>query len=242
MATKQAGPGGIKLYYNMAGAYLPIGNTLTGYSIGPFAITGSVNETDCGIVTIAKSGGWARLTGTNEDGYGIAVGTFPAFSPALNGTLVFEVRCELQVLTARNIFVGFASANALDVVEPLTATGTTLTPVAASYAGFMLDSQLTAAAYWHMPHNGGTTTGEVLSTDVVTDICVAAATDILRVEIDPNGTARWILNGDLKQTIEGAVSTTTLLAAFIGAFGTTTTIADVDVNYILFKANNDWTV
>lgn len=242
MATIEAGPGLQHLHYNFGGAHLPIANTETGKSLGPFAVTGSIDETDSGIVTIAKTGGWARLTGTNEDGAGIAVGTQVCMSPVLNGPLSLEVRCELQVLTARTVFAGFVSANALDVAEPLTSTGTALTPVADSYAGFWLDSQLDAAAYWHMPHEGGVTAGEVLSTNVVADIAVAAATDILRVEVDPNGDVRWWLNGILKQTIKAAVSTTTLLAAFVGVFGTTSTITDIDANYLDVMFNNDWTV
>ncbi len=242
MATVQGGPGDIGLCHNFAGATWPIANTLTGFNIGPFQVTGSFDETDSGIVPLSKAGGWARLTGTNEDGYGIAVGTNVGFSPVLNGPMWIEARVESQVLTARNIFIGFASANAEDVVEPLTATTLTLTPVAASYAGFMFDSQLNVSDFWYMPHNGGTTTGETTAADVVTDAIVAAATDIVRVEIDPNGTARWWLNGKLKQTLEGAVSTTTLLAGFAGVFGTAATITDLDINYLDFSAYRDWTV
>lgn len=239
----QSGYGKIRECLNMIGASMPIGNTETGASMGPFQVTGSIDETDSGIAILSKTGGWARLTGTNEDGYGIALGTNVGFSPALNGPLAFEVRLEMQALSARQIFAGFASANAADVIEPCTISGTAITPVATSYAGFMLDSQITTyGAYWHMPHNGGTTTGETLTTDVQTTIAVLAVSDVLRVEIDPNGDVRWLLNGSVKQTIEKAVSTTTLLAGFVGSFGTTTTITDVDVNYIAFEANRNWTI
>lgn len=242
MVTVQAGPGVIKLRLDMAGADHGIGNVNTTAMVGPFALTGSVDETDCGIVPISKTGGWARLTGTNEDGYGAAIGTNVGFSPVLNGPLVLEARLELQAQTARTTWIGFASAKALDTIEPLTAATATLTPVAASYAGFHQDSQLDVAAYWYMAYNGGDTAAVTVAANVIGPAITTAETQILRVQIDPNGTAYWYVDGDLKQTVEGAVSTTTLLAGFVGTFGTTTTISDVDLSYVTFQGNRDWTV
>ena len=239
----EAGPGKIDDHLDMSGVHWPIATTLTAASIGPFSLTGSVDETDAGIVPISKAGGWARLTGTNEDGAGAALGTEVGFSPALNGTLVFEIRQELQVITARNTWVGFSSLRAIDTAEPLTATTVTITPVAGSYVGFFMDSQLTVNTAWYMAHNGGTATAPTTPiTGIIGDTIVAAESMVLRIEIDTNGTARWFSDGDLLQTVEGACSTTTLLAAFVGTFGTTTTISDIDLNYIKFKANRDWTV
>ena len=245
MATKQAGPGVIKLRLDMAGADIAIANVNETCMVGPFALTGSVDEADAGIVPISKAGGWARLTGTNEDGYGAAIGTNVGFSPALNGPLVFETRLELQAQTARHTWIGFASAKALDTVEPLTATTATITPVASSYVGFFQDSQLSAgtAAFWYMAYNGGSATAPTTPiTGIIGDAITTAESQILRVEIDPNGTARWLIDGEVLQTIVGSCSTTTLLAAFVGTFGTTTTISDVDLNYIKFQGNRDWTV
>jgi len=239
----QSAYGKVNLYWNGAGCNIPVADTgRTGASVGPFALKGSLPETDCGLVTIAKTGGWARLTGTNENGYGAALGVNVGFSPVLNGPLAFEVRLEEQVLTARSLFVGFCTAFAEDTVEPLTSTGTTYTPVAAGYAGFWFDSQLTANTSWHMPYYGGTTACSTTSTATIGATITAAETQVVRVEIDPNGTVRWYLDGDLKQTVENAVSTTTLLAAFVGTFGTTTTVSDVDLNYVAFEGNINWTV
>ncbi len=243
MVTKQAGPGVIKLRLDMAGADHGIANVNTTAMVGPFALTGSVDETDAGIVPISKAGGWARLTGTNEDGYGAAIGTNVGFSPVLNGPLVFETRLELQAQTARNTWIGFASAKALDTIEPLTATTVTITPVAASYVGFFQDSQLSVPAFWYMAYNGGSATAPTTPiTGIVGDAITSAASQILRVEIDPNGTARWLIDGEVLQTVVGACSTTSLLAGFVGTFGTTSTISDVDLNYVTFQGNRDWTV
>jgi hypothetical protein len=244
MATIAAGPGVIKLRLDMAGADHGIANVNTTAMVGPFALTGAVAETDCGIVPISKAGGWARLTGTDQNGRGAAIGTNVGFSPVLTGPLVFETRLELQVQTARHTWIGFASVKALDTAEPLTATTATITPVAGSYVGFFQDSQLTTNTdeFWYMAYNGGSATAPTTPiTGIIGDAIVTAESQILRVEIDPNGTARWLIDGKVLQTIVGACSTTTLLAAFVGTFGTTSTISDVDVNYIKFQGNRDWT-
>jgi hypothetical protein len=146
-------------------------------------------------------------------------------------------------VTAGVVFFGFCDVNADDVAEPLTSTGTTLTLTASDLCGFVLDSQLTASTEWHMPYNGGTTTGATDSTDVVSDItAVAAQMDILRIEIARNGTAFWYINGVQKQSVTNAVSTSVLQACYVGCWGTTSTAASVDVDYLYAAGNRDWTV
>lgn len=247
----QAGLGKIILFDDFCGPEIPVANAVAygtsaggcNYYIGPFKVTGDLGETDTGVVSLAKASGYVRISGNNEDGKGVAIGTEVVFSPVLNGTLVCECRLELQALTTRSIFVGFANANADDVAEPFTSTGTTITVVASNAVGFILDSQLTAGTVWHMVHSGGSTANSTLSTAVVGDsiAAVTAESDLLRVEVDPNGTARWYINGALQQTVTGAVATTTLMAGMVGCWGTTTTAADADVDYLLIEANRDWT-
>lgn len=250
MATAQAGRGVIELFDDFCGPEIPVANAVAygtsaggcNYYLGPFRVTGDLGETDTGVVGLSKASGYVRISGNNEDGKGVAIGTEAVFSPALNGTLVLETRIEMQALTTRSIFVGFGALNADDVAEPITSTTVTHTYVDTVVAGFVLDSQLTAGTVWHMPFKGGTTTAITASTSTTSGVvAVAAESDLLRIEIDPNGTARWYINGVLKQTVAGAVSTTTLLAGYVGCFGTTTTAADADIDYLLIKANRDWT-
>ncbi len=246
----QSGAGKIRLFNHFCGPEIPVANAVAygttaggcNYYLGDFSVKGDLVETDTGVVAIAKAGGFVRISGNNEDGKGVALCTELVFSPALNGTLVCEARLELQALTTRNIFVGFCGTIADDVAEPLTATGTTLTLTAANLCGFLLDSQLTAGTYWHMPYNGGSTTGVTAAGTVKSSqAAVAAESDILRVEMDPNGTARWFINGKLEQTVVNAVSTTALQGALVACFGTTTTAADADVDFMLVEANTDYT-
>jgi hypothetical protein len=70
---------------------------------------------------------------------------------------------------------------------------------------------------------------------------VAAEWDVLRLEVSINGTARWYVNGVLKQTVTGAVSTSTDLAvlAMIEARAASNEYAWID--YIAIEANRDWT-
>lgn len=245
-----SGQGKIRLFNDFCGPEIPVANAVAygttaggcNYYLGDFKVTGDLAETDTGVVSLAKASGYVRISGNNEDGKGVAIGTEVVFSPVLNGTLICEARLELQALTTRNVFVGFADANADDVAEPITSSTVTHTFVSTSVAGFVLDSQLTAGTKWHMPYAGGSASNSTLSTAVVSDVtAVAAESDLLRIEIDPNGTARWYINGVLKQTKAGAVSTTTLLAGMVACWGTTTTAADADVDYLLIEAQRDWT-
>lgn len=249
MATVQSAYGKIRLFNDFAGPEIPVANAVAygtsaggcNYYLGEFAVKGDLGETDTGVVALAKAGGFVRISGNDENGKGVSIGTEICFSPALNNILGIECRLEMQALTARVVWMGFCGTHADDVAEPLTATGTTLTLTAANLCGFVFDSQLTATK-WHMPYNGGTNTGVTLSTTVESSVTpVAAECDILRLEIDPNGTARWYINGVLEQTVENAVSTTALQSGFVACFGTTTTAADADIDYLAVEGYRDWT-
>lgn len=237
--------GEIILFDDFCGPEIPVANaeaaTTPGHFIGPFRVTGDTVETDTGIVGLEKSGGYIRISGNNEDGKGVFIGTELVFSPTLNGTMVVEARVELQALTTRVVFVGFMAANADDVAEPITSTTVTCTRVC-NAVGFLLDSQLTAGTYWHMPYMKSTTATQT-STDIdASQAAVAGESDVLRIELDKDGGARWYINGKLEQTVAAglAADVTTLLSGGIGCWGTTTTAADVDADYLLVKANRDW--
>lgn len=246
----QSGYGKIRLFNEFAGPEIPVANAVAygttaggcNYYLGDYKVTGDLAETDTGVAGLSKSGGWVRIGANNENGKGAAVGTEVCFSPALNGPLAVEARVELRIITTTVAFVGFCGVNADDVAEPLTATGTTLTLTASDICGFDFDSQLTATK-WHMPHNGGSATGPTVSTTVESTVTpVAAESVILRVEIDVDGTARWYIDGDLKQTVVNAADPDVLMAAYVGAWGTTGTATDIDADFLAVEANRDWTV
>lgn len=246
----QSGYGKIEFFNDFGGPEIPVatnvayGTTAGGcnYYLGDFKVTGSLQDTDSGVVSLAKASGYVQLASSaTADGDGCAIGTEVIWSPLLNGTLVLETRLEMAALTARNVFAGFCTANADEAKEPLTATGTTITKVVPA-VGFLFDSQLTSKA-WHMPYILAADSTQTSTTVVSEQSPVAEESDILRVEIDNNGAARWFINGVLVQSIGAGLAATpaTLLAGLVGVWSTTTTAGSLDVDYLLIRGNRDWT-
>ena len=118
----------------------------------------------------------------------------------------------------------------------------TITLTASDICGFLLSAELSDDEDWHMVYNGGTTTGETTSTSIdADDDAVAGEWQVLRLEIDNNGTARWYIDGALKQTVKGAASTTVDLALALAVEAKTASIEKLDVDYLSVRANRDWT-
>src|SRR3990167_11546842 len=220
MAESPGSVGQIRLLLEASGQEIVVA-TASAYgaqysALGPYRVVGDLVETDTGVVGISIAGGALRVSGNNEDGAGIAIATEIILSPALNGPIVIEARVQGQALTTRNWFIGICGTLADNVAEPIQATGTTLTLTAANLAGFLLNSELTAGTEWHMPYNGGSVTGPTNSNSVDSDVvAVAAEWDVLRLEVYPNGTVKWFINGVLEQEVANAVSTTALQAALV---------------------------
>uniref|UniRef100_A0A6M3LL28 Uncharacterized protein n=1 Tax=viral metagenome TaxID=1070528 RepID=A0A6M3LL28_9ZZZZ len=248
--TGMSGVGKIRWFNDFAGAEIPVANAVAygttaggcNYYLGDFKLIGDLAETDTGAVSTDKANGYILLSGNNEDGKGAAIATGVNLSPALNGTIVVEARLERAALTAGVVFVGLAGTLADDVAEPVTSTTTTITKVVPC-VGFLLDSQLTASTTWHMPYILATDTTQTSTGVAASQVAVAAESDVVRLEVDNNGAARWYINGILEQSVGAglAATTTTLMGACVGCWGTTTTAATVDVDYLLVEANRDWT-
>ena len=253
--TGQSGVGKIRLFTDCFGNELPVGNaeapTTPGHSQGPFSVYGDLVRADAGLVLLSKANGFARLTGSaTADTDGCALATEVSFSPILNGTLILEARVELQAITARNVFIGFTGVIADVVVEPLTCSGTTVTIAGSTYVsvGFLFDSQITRAAtastaFWLMPYFLSTTSTQTDTDIEASQLVVAGECDVLRVEVDNNGAARWYINGKLEQSIGAGLAATpaTKLGALCGVWSTESTESDLDVDYLLVEANRDWT-
>ena len=208
---------------------------------GPFAVYGSLAETDCGIVLVGKASGYVRITGTDEDGFGLAIGTEVSLSADLNGPIVVEARVEHSALTARNSYIGLCQTLADDVAEPFGNATTTITKVA-PFTGFLYSSSLTSA-YWHMPYVLTADTTQTSTNVVASQAPVAAESDVLRLVVNKDGSAEWWINGVLEQTVGAglAINATTLYGVLVGTFGSTTTVSDLDIDYLLVRANRDWT-
>ena len=250
MAEVHGAKGRIEIFEDFTGPEWIIAETAASGAIGAFRIVGQgVADTDAGVV-ISETllNGVATMTSpnaTDNDSVGLVTGTM--FDVALMGTIVAECRVQFADLDTKEFFFGFSDLNTdVHSMEGVLIHGATatITLTASDLVGFLLSSELSDDEDWHMVYNGGTTTGQTTSTSIdADDDAVAGEWQILRLEIAPNGTARWYIDGVLKQTVTGAVSTTTNLAmnCILEIKGTGSN-ETADVDYIYVSANRDWTV
>jgi len=244
----QSGVGRLRIFEDFLGIEDPIALTAVPRILGPFRVVGQgMAEVDSGFPQITgELNGAVRGNTTNEDVHSIALETNVCFDVALSGTLIAEARIQFENLDTKAAFTDIEIASSVPDIQTdlITASaGTTLSLVASDLVGFYLDAELTEDEMWHGVYNGGTTTGPTLSTTTQLGVDnVAASYDVIRLEVDPNGTARWFVNGALKQTVAGAVSTTVNLKFMIGVGAKGAAIETIDIDYILVEANRDWTV
>jgi len=206
-----------------------------------------IADTDSGITVGEADGlnGVGILTTTNEDAHSVGLTTGKVFDVGKMAPINIECRVQFPDLDTKAFYFGLTDVNADATIlegEIGVAAGATLTLSASDLCGFLIDAEATDDEDWIMLYNGGTTTGQttIASIDANND-AVAAEWDILRLEVSINGTARWYVNGVLKQTVTGAVSTSTDLAvlAMIETRADSNEYAWID--YIAIEANRDWT-
>lgn len=258
MTTVQGGEGRIRLFEDFFNVYDTTNiadNTTTPdtVAIGPFSVFGEgLIEIDAGLFNVNSPNGVVRVTTTNVGDDGTAIGTFNSFTAALNGPIVLEARIELNNLDTKRVFFGLTDAEGgdgktdLSIEDDIVASTTlTFTPVASDYVGFLLSSEMTDDEDWHTLYRGGASTmtaGAVSASYDVDDDAVAGEMQILRLEVDPNGTARWYIDGVLLKTQEGACATTVAMGVVLGVEAVGNAVEEMDVDYLLVDAARDWTV
>ena len=232
--------GNYELFEDFIGVSDPLNSLLVPAPIGKLTAVGQGGaDTDSGAIPIA--GGGVRLTTTNETEHTYAVETNPIFV-ASRGTMDAEARVQFENLDTKSAFFGFtdiAIAGSVPSLETdlITGTTTTLTLTASDMCGFYLSSELTDDEDWHGVYNGGSTAGETVSTSVDLNAdAVAGEWQDLRVEVDPDGTARWYVNGDIKQTVAGAVSTSANLKVMCGVEAKGAAIETLDLAHFYVNA------
>jgi len=243
MVVSQGSRGKIELFSDFAGPEHGVTTATAGpVNFPPFVLFGDgLNETDSGVVTqTTLLGGVIRLTTTNEDNHYCKVGCSPMLDVALMSPLVIEARVQMAALTTRRCFVGFSNLGDTTSAVEFEANSGTVTNTATSFVGFLFDSGATLSTSWLYGYNGGTTAALVTEQDTGKDP-VAGEWDVLRVEVFDNGDTRFFINGEYITQIDGAVSTTTDLNAYVAAGGTGAAVATVDVDYLYISASRDWT-
>ena len=206
-----------------------------------------IAEADSG-VTVGESDGLngvGILTTTNEDAHSVGLTTGKVFDVGKMAPINIECRVQFPDLDTKAFYFGLTDVNDdTSILEGnnLVAASGTLTLSASDLCGFLIDAEATDDEDWIMLYNGGTTSGEttIASIDADND-AVAAEWDILRLEVSINGTARWYVNGVLKQTVTGAVSTSTDLAVMAMIETRAASIEYAWIDYIAIEANRDWT-
>ena len=206
-----------------------------------------IAETDSG-VTVGETdanNGVGILTTTDEVNHSCGVATAQSFVVGKMGTIVAECRVQFVDLDTKEFYFGLSDENVdNENLESSTIHGATetVTLSAANLCGFLLSAELSEDEMWTMVYNGGTTTGQTDSTEIESSVdAVAAEWDVLRLEVAVNGTARWYVNGVLKQTVTGAASTTAELCVIAMVECKTAAIEYAWVDYIAIEANRDWT-
>ena len=253
MATVQSEFGRIEIFEDFVGREFPLATTASGAddiaalcNLGVLVVRGEgIEDGDAGIVPVAGVlSGVSRFTGaTGAAGDSMCLGTETNIRIDKIGTIVIEARVEMEALTYRRIFIGLCGNYDDNQDEILTGSTDTLTLTAESdLCGFYFDSALSEATRWYMPYNGGTTTGETDASEVVSSVTpVTTEFDILRLEVDNNGTARWYINGVLEQTQVGAISTSVVMSAFTAVTYISNAAPTLDVDYFYVSVNRDWT-
>ena len=243
----QASEGRIRLFEDFF-AEDAVANTAPSRSLGPFTIGGQGSEdTDSGIPTLNADAlsGVGVMTTTNEDNHTILIGTPIAFDVGLMGTIVAEARVRFVDLDTKEVFFGFSDIDpdTLSIeTNVMTGATTTLTLTASDICGFFLSAELSDDEDWHTVYNGGSTTGVTDSTAVdCNDDAVAGEWQVLRVELFPNGTVSWFVDGVLIRTVAGAVSTSVDLSLVLALEAKGAAIEIMHVDYLMVECNRDWT-
>jgi len=243
----QSGEGRIRLFEDFF-AEDNIAHTATSRPLGPFTVSGrGCEDTDSGIPSLQADAisGVGVMTTTDEVNHTILIGTPIAFDVALMGTIVAETRVRFVDLDTKEVFFGFTDIDPSTLsleVDVLTGATTTLTLTASDICGFYLSAELSDDEDWHTVYNGGTTTGETDSTELdASDDAVAGEWQVLRLELFPNGTVSYYVDGVLIRTVTGAVSTSVDLSLILALDAKTAAIEIMHVDYLMVEANRDWT-
>ena len=246
----QSGYGKISIFEDFLAGEDIVAATAVGRAFGGsgLRVIGQGSEdTDSGITVGESDGlnGVGILTTTNEDAHSIGLTTGKVFDVGKMAPINIECRVQFPDLDTKAFYFGLTDVNGDTAIlegENLVAASGTLTLSASDLCGFLIDAEATDDEDWIMVYNGGTTSGETTIANIDADNdAVAGEWDVLRLEVSINGTARWYVNGVLKQTVTGAVSTSTDLAVLAMIEARSAAIEYAWIDYIAIEANRDWT-
>jgi len=212
---------------------LPQGNIL--YS--------SVNEGSFAI-TVDEPGGILSCVTDTGDNDNVAIHTSPF--KAADGGCVMEARFKLAAITTPAVFCGFSELLAADTpVCPIEASGTSATlSSSGATAGLLFDIDCTTDVWYAVcADNSAAATGNLTASIAP----VADSFDVVRVEVDPNGTARvYHAKNDtglqLIATFTEALTTSVILFPVLLCENRSGAANTMEVDYFYAKGYRDWTI
>lgn len=208
-------------------------------------------DNDTGLIPkdATEANGVAQLISGNTDADTSFVGTKYFYKPSVNGNALFECKIQLPDLDTKEIFFGLTNIWTFDeqLEDAIINASATAVTCVADLAGFYFSDELTASAtYWHGFSAGGTAADQnTAATNVLnnhTDATAANTWQILKLEVDADGTCRWYINGKLEQTVNNAIATDSLYALVLANAANTTQLVVSDIDYIAVRTNRDHTV
>jgi hypothetical protein len=157
------------------------------------------------------------------------------------GKTVFECRVSFDQITGTSWCFGLSDTLAESTERNLYKVnsgtvsdgGLTLTNAVC----WAFDTDATAGTKWQYCHENGGTIGNSAAEDASDNGPTADTYDVLRIEVDATGDARFYLNGTLEKTETTAVATTSLLIPFIGGNSAddADVATDVSIDYVYFS-------
>ena len=177
----------------------------------------------------------------SEDGTVLSLILLSQGSLVSLGTTVFECRVSFDQLTGVSANFGLSDTLATDAerllhtVDSGTVADGGLTVTNTVELAFSSDA--TATDKWQYVSENAGTIGNSAAEEASASGPTADTFDILRIEVDADGTARYYLNGALETTRTTAVATTSLLIPYIAMDSGTDaqTVTDLTVDYIYFS-------
>jgi len=145
-------------------------------------------------------------------------------------TIRFECRFK-PVTSVANVqyFIGLTDVLATTTLEqPITLSGTTLTTAATDAVGFVYDTDATNDT-WHLQGVKADTDTALLNSTIVPVVDTWA---VYRIEVSSTGTASFYINDVLVGEVANAVTTTVALTPVVEAMARTTTVKEVQIDYI----------
>ena len=197
----------------------------------PWAISATAGDPAAG------HGGWASAQTDNVDAAAEELGAAASATAgqwradrAGNGLLVFEASISIAgALTARILNAGLTDDPTEGAAIAMSLSTVTWTTTASDAALWVFSSLATDNDNWV----GQTVDTDVDGTHIASTVATAANTaQVMRIELDSAGGAYFYEGGQFQGAVSVGVTETVLLCPYVALASTTTTAADIELDYV----------